>query len=460
MIRTERFTIKPLSPNDVTQNYLDWFDDSISKRYIAAASITQSIHSLKEYVIDRSDREDVLFLGIFVSESGVHIGNVKFEPINIEEKKAVVGILIGDKDWRARGVTPEVLDACFDWLYVNRSIDTVILGVDKFNTEAIRAYHKAGFVIEPPEESAGEQKSAHRMARRRLRNADRLALGTVQFGLKYGIANHSGQVTLAEIAAILSFAKGAGMDSLDTAMTYGRSEENLGQSGVSRWRVITKLPPVPNFVTDVEKWAHDAVANSLIRLKIGSLEGLLLHRAKDFSGPKGEQLNKALLELKQQGLVKKIGVSIYHPYELDGLIGERQIDLVQAPFNLVDQRILTSGWMTRLHKLGVELHIRSVFLQGLLLSEKLQRDPRFRKWNTLWDAWSIWLKEERLSPLQACLGFALGHPEINRIVVGVDKKNQLAEIFETLNFGKLNPPDFLISSDLDLIQPSRWMNID
>jgi aryl-alcohol dehydrogenase-like predicted oxidoreductase len=304
-----------------------------------------------------------------------------------------------------------------------------------------------------------EQRSVHRMSRQRLRNAHRFALGTAQFGLKYGVANHSGQVSIGEISAILACALDAGMDSIDTAMAYGQSEENLGQSGVNRWKVITKLPPVPKKVADVEKWVSEAIANSLIRLRVSCLEGLLLHQASDMCGPKGEQLHNAMLALKRQGIVRKIGVSIYNPEELETLIGKRQIDLVQAPFSVVDRRILTSGWMKRLHELGIELHVRSIFLQGLLLSDKLQQDPRFCKWNTLWDTWFSWLKEERLSPLQACLGFVLGHPEINRIVVGVDKKNQLTEILGASQIGKLSLPDCLVSSDLELIHPSRWISV-
>jgi hypothetical protein len=459
MINTERFSIRLLKPDDVTQTYLDWFNDDIVKRYISTAFSTQSIRNLREFVATCMNREDVYFFGIFLIDSGVHIGSIKFEPINIEAKSAEMGILIGDNGWRGRGVTHEVLDACINWLFLNRGIETFTLGVNKANIAAIRAYKKAGFVIKLPCEVGNEQKSTTRMVRRFMRNAQRLALGTVQFGLSYGVANSTGQVHPSEIDAILSSAKGAGVDTVDTAMAYGRSEENLGQYGVRRWKVISKLPPLPSSVEDVAKWVNDAVVGSLNRLRIDNLEGLLLHRASDlYSHTVGDQLNKALLELKDQGVVKKIGVSIYDPHELEPLIGRRQISLVQAPFNVVDRRILTSGWMARLNDSGVELHTRSVFLQGLLLSEKLQRDPRFSKWNTLWLNWNRWLKKEDLSPLQACLGFALSRPEIHKLVVGVDTRNQLKEILEILQIGKFSPPDSLISTDLDLIHPSHWVN--
>jgi aryl-alcohol dehydrogenase-like predicted oxidoreductase/RimJ/RimL family protein N-acetyltransferase len=459
MIYTERFYIRQLKPEDVTQLYLDWFNDDIVRRYITTASSTQTIQSLREYIVSRSGRETVLFAGVFLKESGAHIGNIKFEPINIEMKNAVMGILIGDTAWRARGVMAEVLDACFEWLHHNHGIETITLGVDKTNSAAIRAYKKAGFVIETSLESGDLQNSVLRMVRRRVQHAKRLALGTVQFGLNYGVSNITGQVCSAEIDSILSCARGARIDTIDTAISYGSSEENLGKSGVQNYKVITKLPPLPVWVENVEKWVNNQVKNSLDRLKIGALEGLLLHRSSDLCGPKGDQLNEALLRLKQQEFVNKIGVSIYDPLELDDLIGKRHIDLVQAPFNVVDRRLLTSGWMKRLNDSGVELHIRSVFLQGLLLSPELQQKTRFCMWSQLWNDWSLWLQEERLSPLQGCLGFALNCPEIDKIIVGVDTKIQLEKILGSLNIGNRSFPDYLISNDLELIHPSRWANL-
>ena len=456
MINSERFSIRPLKPEDATYKYLDWFNDVIVKKYIT--STPQTLESLREFIVTRMGRENALFLGIFLKESGAHIGNIKFEPIDVESKSAVMGILIGDKNWRTRGVTPEVLDVCFEWLYLNRDIEKLILGVDKTNIAAIRAYEKAEFTVEKSMELGDQQNSVFRMVRRRVRNAERLALGTAQFGLNYGVANLTGQVHSAEIDSILSCARRAGIDTVDTAMAYGSSEENLGQSTIQNYKVITKLPPLPYGEENIGKWVNDQVKNSLGRLKIGALEGLLLHRSSDLCGLKGDQLNEALQGLKQQKLVKKIGVSIYDPLELEALIGKRHIDLVQAPFNVVDRRILTSGWMRRLHDLGVELHIRSIFLQGLLLSEELQQEPRFLKWSELWLNWAGWLREQPLSPLQACLGFALSHNEITKIVVGLDTRIQLAEILGALQTGKLYLPDCLTSTDLDLILPSRWPN--
>lgn len=285
---------------------------------------------------------------------------------------------------------------------------------------------------------------------------NRLALGTVQFGLPYGIANQAGQVSRDEAAAILAHAWTAGVDTLDTAIAYGESEVRLGEIGVKQWQVISKLPPMPETCVDVSGWVRESVLGSLDRLGIPKLRGLLLHRPQQLLGPHGAALYRALIVIKEQGKVEKVGVSIYGPDELDALWPRYQFDLVQAPFNIIDRRLVTSGWLTRLQQAGTEVHIRSVFLQGLLLLEPTNRPATFKRWQPLWDRWSCWLADQALTPLQGCLGFALSHPGIDRVVVGVDNLKQLDEILSESKYGGIQPPTELSSEDRDLVNPSRW----
>ena len=284
----------------------------------------------------------------------------------------------------------------------------------------------------------------------------KLALGTVQFGLRYGIANQQGQISLGEAKAILELSLASGMDTLDTAIGYGESEERLGKVGVSQWQVITKLPAIHESCTDVSAWVQESVLGSLERLRISKLHGLLLHRPQQFLSPQGDALYRALITLKDQGKVEKIGVSIYCPDELDALWPRYQLDLVQAPFNIMDRRLATSGWLARLHLAGTEVHIRSIFLQGLLLMESANRPATFNRWGSLWKQWHRWLDDQGLTPLEACLAFTLAQPEIDRVVVGVDSLKQLQGILASVETPALEPPMTLVSEDLDLIDPSRW----
>lgn len=285
---------------------------------------------------------------------------------------------------------------------------------------------------------------------------NRLALGTVQFGLNYGVANKTGKVSCDEAAAIIKKAFAAGIDTLDTAISYGESEILLGKIGLERWRIVTKLPPMPDNCTHIAGWVQESVMGSLARLKINRLRGLLLHNSQQLLKPQGEEIYREMVLLRTQGLTEKIGVSIYSPEELEYLWPHFQFDLVQAPLNVIDRRLITSGWLAKLHKVGVEIHVRSVFLQGLLLMERAKRPAIFNRWRPLWQQWHRWIEEQSLTPLTVCLNFVKSYSEIDRIVIGVDNLNQLQEILAK-NKGQFSlPPVTLMSEDLDLIDPSRW----
>ena len=201
----------------------------------------------------------------------------------------------------------------------------------------------------------------------------RLALGTVQFGLDYGIANAAGQVAPEEVARILTLAQQLGIDTLDTAINYGHSESVLGQCGISPWQVVTKLPALPDGALDVAEWAHSHMRQSLARLGVVKVHAVLLHKPQDLLGKNGDALLKALQDIKLQGHAAKTGISVYSPEELECFYALHHFDLVQAPFSILDQRLLVSGWLTKLHDMGVEVHTRSAFLQGLLLMRPSQR---------------------------------------------------------------------------------------
>ena len=290
-------------------------------------------------------------------------------------------------------------------------------------------------------------------------NIPRIALGCAQFGLNYGISNQAGQVLLKDARNILTDAKTAGLDTLDTAIAYGDSEERLGQLGVDKWLVVTKLPRLPDSAKDISAWVQASVTGSLRRLKISNLDGLLLHYPADLLGVHGDDLYTELVELKISGLVKKIGISIYQPDELDAILDHRVFDIVQAPLNIMDRRLISSGWLDRLYRMDVEIHVRSIFMQGLLLMTASQRPVKFQRWKYLWDEWDHWLNVHQLSPLQGCLRYALSFSEIRRIIVGVESRRQLHEILEASSGICPAVPLSMQSNDFKLINPSNWSSI-
>lgn len=285
----------------------------------------------------------------------------------------------------------------------------------------------------------------------------KLALGTAQFGLDYGVANKQGRVSLDEVRSILAVAKSAGIRTLDTAAAYGNSEATLGMAGIDRFEVITKIPPFPSdALSDIGGWIRKTVTESLSGLNIESLTGLLLHRPLELLSEVGDETYQTLTALKKQGIVEKIGISIYQPQDLDALIPRFDFDIIQAPLNILDRRLISSGWLQKLKHNGVEVHTRSAFLQGLLLMKPEERPAYFSSWTQLLNRLDQWWESQGLTAAQACLGFLYQLEDIDRIIVGTDSAQQLQQIINIDLQVELAVPSYLESDDEALINPARW----
>jgi aryl-alcohol dehydrogenase-like predicted oxidoreductase len=283
----------------------------------------------------------------------------------------------------------------------------------------------------------------------------KIALGTVQFGMEYGVANIAGRVTSEGAKEILEVACSLGVDTLDTAAAYGNSEQILGNVGVGSFKVISKIPPRAESIEHPAAWVQKSVERSLANLKADSLCGLMLHRPLDLLQSSGAELYEALLNVKKQGLVEKIGASVYGPEDLDKL-SAFAFDVVQAPMNVLDQRLKNSGWLGRLNACGTEIHIRSAFLQGLLLMMADQRPEYFQPWKMLLADYEAWIEEQNLSSLQVCLGYLNQYPEISKIVVGVETASQLREIVSAVGTQVGSVPESIQTDNLNLINPALW----
>ena len=287
----------------------------------------------------------------------------------------------------------------------------------------------------------------------------KIALGSVQFGLKYGISNLSGPTSKSQIKKILEIAKDLGVDIIDTATVYGNSELLLGNSNVKNFKVVTKIPTLKPNILNIEKWVNDKVYSSIKKLKIESLYGVLIHNSNNFFGDKGKILLEALQSLKKDGKIKKIGISIYDPLELNYIEDLNKLDLVQAPMNLIDRRLQKSGWLKKLQKNGVEIHVRSVFLQGLLLIKPNKIPTKFKKWNTILNQWHYQLEKKKINAIEACLSYPLSLPEVDKIIVGVNNIRQFREIITAYQKNlKFCDWSFMASNDQQLINPSNWSN--
>jgi len=284
----------------------------------------------------------------------------------------------------------------------------------------------------------------------------RIALGTVQFGLPYGVANNKGQTSYQETKEIIKLAQQSGVDTLDTAVIYGNSEENLGKIGVDEWKIITKLPEVSSESQNIQKMVHKQITDSLERLKVSKLYAVLLHDSGMLSSKNGKAYWDALHNLKEEGIIKKIGYSIYTPDELDNFYEKFHPDIIQAPFNIIDNRLDSSGWIQKMIDDKVEIHARSIFLQGLLLMKQNNRPTYFKHWDSLWGKWHRYLEEKNITALEASLSYVMAESRIDKLVIGVDCTAHLQQIINLSKQKLENIPNIFSSKDQKLINPAMW----
>ena len=280
----------------------------------------------------------------------------------------------------------------------------------------------------------------------------RLAIGTAQFGMPYGISNKSGQTSQLEAKNILDMAFANGIDTLDTAVAYGDSEATLGQVGIDGWNVISKIPPMP--IGNGGDWVMRQVKSSLSNLKIDQLNGVLLHAPEQLLSPDGGETIHGLEKAKSLGLVKKVGYSIYSLERLPSLLEVFKPDIVQLPLNILDQRVINTGWLVKMIELGIEIHSRSIFMQGLLLMNPVERPVYFHKWNELFQKWDSMVADK--NALEACFSFIKSIHGISKVVVGVESQAQLSQLLFAWNTAAPMAAPKFSCEDEALVNPSNW----
>jgi aryl-alcohol dehydrogenase-like predicted oxidoreductase len=290
----------------------------------------------------------------------------------------------------------------------------------------------------------------------------KLALGTVQFGLDYGVSNKQGKVLTDEIERILLLAKQAGIDTLDTASAYGCSEQELGDLGASsHFNIVTKLPVMqPGHQPDErQQTVKNHIEQSLQRLNTKTLNGVMFHDVHDLLSPNGAELYKQLQTEKHLKRVSKIGVSVYTPEQLIKCAKQLNLDIVQLPLNCLDQRFLSKEIQVLCAEKKIEVHCRSIFLQGLLLlANEGKLAPYFQPLkHYLTSFWQL-AKKLNVTPLQLALAFVEKQQFISKFVVGCCSANELDQIIEAYHAAKNLSFNFteLACNDEQLIIPANW----
>lgn len=295
-----------------------------------------------------------------------------------------------------------------------------------------------------------------------------IVLGGVQFGLAYGISNqHSLPISITEAGDIISYAKSNGITKIDTACAYGNSEALIGSilesQGINDFNIITKILPFftsDNIYKEQIKLVEESFIASLVKLHQKKIYGLMIHHADDLLKPGGDALYQLLLNLKQQGLVNKIGCSFYYREQMDRVLNKYSLDMVQVPASIFDQRLLKDNYLSAQSQ-NMEVYVRSLFLQGLIfLNEsqlpeniKFAAAPYLKKINAACNKYG-------LSKIELALAY-FKDKDYLKLVIGVTSQNELDGIITTntkisdLNSSAIDFDDFAIY-DATVLNPGLW----
>lgn len=293
-----------------------------------------------------------------------------------------------------------------------------------------------------------------------MRKLGKLGLGTVQWGLPYGISNSRGVTPSQDVSKILAEARKLGLTVLDTGALYGDAESVLGTNPLDGFHIVSKTP---RFATPL---VSSAQANelemifhrSLERLSCERIYGLLLHHSNDLRVPGGDRLLRAMSVIKQKGLVEKIGVSVYDGDQVDAVLEVFTPDIVQLPLSVLDQRMLLDGQLEKLSRKGVEIHTRSTFLQGLLLIPLEQVSAYFEPIRPLLLRWHAAAREQGLTLPQAALSFIRDLPYVDTVLVGVENLAQFKTCVEDFETATSFDASGLECPDPKFVNPTFWAN--
>jgi len=299
---------------------------------------------------------------------------------------------------------------------------------------------------------------------------NKLVLGTAQLGLNYGVTNKTGKPTQSEALEIMKYAVENGINYFDTAYNYGNSEIIIGKflnfhkknkNNKNKINIITKMPSLKNNKLS-EKDINNHFFKSLHRLGQESIYCYMVHDFNDIVN-NCNVINKIFLKFKDEGLIKKIGVSIYDKSQIKFLLKNFNFDLIQIPINIFDQRLLKDDILLDLKKRDIEIYTRSVFLQGLIFLNKNNLPSKFKSIKKQLEKLNDISLKFNISKEEIALVFISAINEIDKIVIGVEKIEQLKRNIKILNnlknFNKIktiiNFKDFIIENE-NIIDPRKW----
>ena len=434
----KKFYLRNLKKSDVNTAYLSWFENKKNIKLIKNSNL-KKLEDLKNYYQNQIDKKNI-FLGIFESKTHKHIGNIKFEKVDHVKKKAYVGILLGDTTYQNLGIGSKSLIVACDQIFNKLKIFKIFLSVNKINRQAISAYKKSGFYI-------------YKLNKKKLtmiRNYffKKIIIGTANFENNYGIVNKK-KLNKIEKKKIFKISNKFNISSYDLSEAYNLDLEKINKMTPKNSEIYFKL------FQSIAKLNIKKIL-SFQRLFFGKLKFVMIHGFKLLTNLNDK---KKINDLKKLSKILPIGISVYSPSEIYEAYKLLKFKSVQVPLNILDQRFLSTSIIKFLKKNEIQLCVRSIYLQGVLLQNKKFIKLNFPHFFEDFTLFFNKLANNSKDRKKILTQFIFQNRDIDKVVIGIDNSKQFKDIIKILDkFYDLKNVDYskFKINKLKLIDPSKW----
>ena len=433
-INRKKIILKKLKFNHISKNYFNWFKDRQAKLFIN--SRYESKQQLLDFIKKELKKKNIIYFGIF-NNSSRHIGNIKFHDIDLKKKSAWLGIFIGEKKFRSQNIGCNTINLLTDYLYKKLDLSIFYLKVDKKNIPAIKSYKKSGFFI------IKNYRKEYLMRMNIFYS--KLILGTAQFGNPYGITyKKKNSLNIINTKNILNKCK-SNIFTLDTAEDYNINK-NI-KKRFNKFTINTKISVNLLKKTNKEIISYFNEINKIYKINILFIRNLEYEHSN-------KNILKKIKLLKQKKLFRKLGLSVYSFGNIKKVYRFLKFDAIQIPLNIFDNR--GDKFKNFFVKKDIEVHARSIFLQGCIFLNK--NDNIFNNYfkKTKLSEFLDFSKKNKLNKYNLAISHILNKEYVNKIIVGVHNYSQLNQILNFKHYKKIYFLKKFNSTNLKFIDPRRW----
>lgn len=455
-LKSTRLVYEPLGLNHLSDKYVNWMNDRAVNIYMESGG-DYTIKKLKSFLLDQ-EKKEIFFWAIIRRDTKKHIGNIKIDPINSEDKSGEYGIMIGDKSEWGKGYANEASTTLINYCFNEIGLNKINLGVNRSNNNALKLYDKLGFVAYDRKKFPDKYKNVKEDIIRMTKNkfTDKIILGTAQFGMKYGINNSNGKIANEEIYEILEYSYDSGIRKLDTAEAYGNSIDLIGefhnQNPKKKFKVFSKA----TYNQSQDDYLFN-INNNLKKLSLEYYEGYMIHNYKSLK--ENQKLINEMYEAKRSGLIKHNGVSLYFNEQVNNVLNESFFDFIQLPFNLLDNSSKRESTLKFAKSFNLDIHARSIFLQGLFFKPQSLTPKKLRPLTKYINQLTEICKDFNLDLDELAIKYTLNKDYINKIIFGIDSLNQLKRnviILENVSTVPNLHIDKINVLEKNLLNPTNW----